>query len=123
MPFIQPVYNLTCNIWTGPIFPTVGPARVTGAICNLAWGRRVSTMSTGGTGSAGIIVSTMTLLLEATTDIRGRSSTTHQDVVEVPAGSGRFYRCETADFIGKGFDNEHKAAVLMQVEPFKTPDT
>lgn len=123
MAFTNPEYPITCNIWTTPTFPTVGAPRVTGAKCNLAWGRRVSSMSTGGTTDAGVLVTTFTLLMESTTDIRGRSSSTAQDVVEVPSGSGRFYKCETADYIGLGFDNVHKGAVLIQIHPFKTPDT
>lgn len=123
MAFQLPSFNITVNIWTGPNAPPAGAPRVAIAPANLAWGKRVSTMSTGGTSTPGIIVSTMTLLLEKTTDIRGQFSTTGSDCVEVPSGSGRYYRVWTADFIGYGFPNEHKGAVIYQQPGFKTPDT
>lgn len=122
MAFQLPTLNILCNIWTySPVPPTV-PARITDEPCNLAWGKRVGTMSTGGTSSPGIIVCTMVLLMAKTADIRGAYSTTFKDLVEVPAGSGRFYYCEFADFVGYGFDNMHKAAHLVHCNPFKTPD-
>ena len=123
MAFQLPNFNITVNIWTVGMNPATTPPRVSGAPANLAWGKRVSTMSTGGTGSAGVLVSTMTLLIESTCDIRGRQATGGSDTVEIPAGSGRYYVCETADYIGYGFPNQHKGAVVSQRFPFKTPDT
>lgn len=121
MPYTTPTFNLTCNIYTSADHTV--PPRVSGAICNLAWGKRVNVPSTGGTGSIGVPLITMTLLLPPHTDIRGTSSTTGGDAVEVPAGSGRYYYCAFADLIGAGFANAHKGATLQQEIPFKTPDT
>lgn len=80
-------------------------------------------MSTGGTGIAGVVVSTMTLLLESTADVRGLPSSTGSDIVEIPAGSHRYYECWMCDYIGYGFANEHKGAIVRQLPTFKTPDT
>lgn len=121
MPYTQPNYPLTCNIWTGD--DTTVPPRVSGAKCNLAWGTRVNVASTGGTDFVGVPLMTVTLLVPPTVDIRGASSATAGDTVEVPAGSGRRYRCVFADYIGLGFVNAHKGATLQQISPFKTPDT
>jgi hypothetical protein len=40
------------------------------------------------------------------------------DLVEVPAGTGRFYRVQWVDDLGKGFDNEHRFALLLQTNTF-----
>lgn len=123
MAFQQPNYNITVNIWRWNLTPLTQPPSVADAEANFAWGKRVSSMSTGGTGSAGVIVTTSTLLLASSVDIRDQYMETAGDQVEVPSGSGRFYRCMTADFIGYGFPNEHKGAVLMKMNGFKKPDT
>jgi len=122
MPYSLPVFNLTCNIVTGP--DNTDPPRVSGAACNLAYSRRVNTGgNTKNLPDDFILSFTMTLLLPAATDIRGHSSATGYDAVEVPAGSGRWYSVVAVDHVGYGFTNWHKAAVLQQWIPFKTPDT
>jgi len=123
MAFQFPAFPITCNIWSSGSNPITQPPRVAAAACNLAWGQRVSGMSTGGTTLAGVIVCTMTLLLESGTDIRGRAHNGGEDIVEVPSGSQRFFFRVFAHFIGKGFTNQHKGEVLVQIDPFKTPDT
>lgn len=111
MAFTLPVFNLTCNIWRGPWLP-LHPVDVVSP-CNLAYGRRVQTNFgnfTGGPGSAVV----MTLLLPPLTDVRSWVQSADPDAVEVPAGSGRYYRVEGVDDVGKGFANEHRAATLAQ---------
>jgi len=61
------------------------------------------------------------LLLPALTDIRGLFSTTLQDVVEVPAGSGCLYNAQDVMDLGKGFSNEHRQAILTPIAPLPTP--
>jgi len=119
--YVLPTFNLTCNLYTSGNH-SVSP-RLSSVPCNLAWGRRVSGMSTGGTTSVGVPLVTMTLLLPTGTDVRGQYSSSGSDAVEVPSGSGRFYTVIQADYIGKGFPNEHQGAVIMQTPGFKTPDT
>lgn len=122
MPYALPTFPLKINIWTGSTTPPVGSPRVVDAKANLAWGKRVSGMSTGGTSAPGIIVATMQLLLEATTDIRGSHATTQGDTLEIPSGSGRYYSTWVADYVGLGFANCHKCAIIFQSYGFKTPD-
>jgi len=114
MAFTIPQFPLTVNIWhDGPVFFPVGPPDLI-VMGNLAWGRRVAVPSTGGTGSLGVPLFTMTLLVPKLTDIRGRLSTVAgADVVEVPAGSGRYYEVIYVDDLGKGFANEHRGALLL----------
>jgi hypothetical protein len=60
-------------------------------------------------------VMTMDLLLPAGTDIRGTQDTVGCDIVEVPAGTGRYYWSLTVDDIGKGWPNEHRIAKIVAV--------
>jgi len=59
----------------------------------------------------------LTLLVPKLTDIRppGLSSGTNVwgDLVEVPAGSSRWYMVIQVDDVGKGFPNEHRFAYLL----------
>jgi hypothetical protein len=112
MGYQLPNFNLVCNIIDNTTYPL---PRVT-SDCNLAWGNRVNVASTGGTGAIGIPLVCMTLLLPPLTDVRGPLSSTGADTVECPAGSGRYYAVVFVDDIGKGFDNEHRAAMLEQFQ-------
>lgn len=80
--------------------------------------------STGGTGSAGVPLQAMNLLLPVGTDVRGPQDTVSNtdastqvkgDYVECPSGSGRYYVVAFVDDIGKGFTNEHRDACLFAV--------
>lgn len=117
MPFRLPTFNLTCNISQPPVAGTPGiPAgsyRVVGQACQLTYGRRVQVVSTGGTTSAGVLVLSMNLLLPPAVDVRGPQDTVSFDMVEVPAGSGRWYSVVGVDDIGKGFSNEHRTAAIF----------
>lgn len=115
MAFSLPVFNLTCILRHGNGDPQIN------SVCNLAWGRRVQVSSTGGTNSIGIQAITMSLLLPALTDVRGRLAPGGSDIVEVPAGSGRLYTAEVVDDIGKGFANEHRCALILQASPWPIP--
>jgi hypothetical protein len=55
------------------------------------------------------------LLIPKGTDIRDISCSGGPDVVEVPEFSGRFYWVTYVDDIAKGFDNEHRWAVLQKI--------
>lgn len=117
MAFHLPTFNLTCNIDTMPV-PDVpgippGPYRIQAAPCQLTYGRRTNSMSTGGTNAQGALAQGMNLLLPMLTDVRGPQDTVSPDMVEVPAGSGRWYSVYFVDDIGKGFTNEHRSAGLL----------
>lgn len=118
MAFVEPTYNLLCNVFDHDTF--VVP-RIADQECNLAWGRRVNVASTGGTDVLGLPLVTMSLLVPAGVDIRGPQNSELADVIECPAGTGRFYSVVFVDDIGKGFDNEHRCAVLEQFGPWPTP--
>lgn len=116
MSYILPTFNLTCNIFRPDAdnvaaVPTT-PPRIAGQACQLTYGRRVNVASSGGTGAAGIPIKGMDLLLPPRVDIRGPQDTISFDMVEAPAGSGRWYWVYYVDDIGKGFDNEHRVAGL-----------
>lgn len=111
MSYTLPTFNLTCNLWSYTSGPP-NPPRVS-PVCNLAWGRRVSTPLS--VEDQGYIWQGMTLLLPAHTDVRdGSDGASGGDRAEVPAGSGRYYQVCYVDDIGKGFSNEHRAAVLIK---------
>lgn len=117
MAFSLPVFSITCDIYTGPFNARV--FRVSSP-CNLALGRR--TLWAPGDypvlmGSPNIAAQ---LLLPPGTDIRDASQGAgftfpNVDVVEVPAGSGRWYGCLGWDDFGKGFSNEHRVAQLCKL--------
>ena len=119
MAYVQPQYNITCNIWTGVPgnfpSPPVGPPRIIVQPCALVLGRRVNVVSTGGTGEPGVPLQAINLLLPPGTDIRGPQDTVVADIVECPAGSGRVYGVYFVDDIGKGHFNEHRTASLLAI--------
>lgn len=121
MPFIIPEFNLTVDIWRFNLTPSTDPPSVT-TTGNLAWGRRGAVPASGGTAAIGVVFTAPTLLLPALTDIRSKEKgATDGDKVEVPAGSGRLYRCIYVDDIGKGFPNEHRGAYLVPLAPWPFP--
>jgi hypothetical protein len=54
----------------------------------------------------------MELLLPMRTDIRASWNGASEDLVEVPAGSLRFYGVYWVDDVGRGFLNEYRLALL-----------
>lgn len=123
-----PTFNLFCDIYTGGgvgFWPQPLPGglpRVPGVACALVFGHRVNVPSTGGTGSAGVPILAMSLLLPPLTDLRGlQDGLTGPDVVECPVGSGRWYGCAWVDDIGKGYPNEHRTGCLLALEDVWAP--
>jgi hypothetical protein len=120
MAYRLPNFNILCNIKTAgagiPPPPPHAPWRIANQPCQLTYGQRVNVASTGGTSVAGVIVVSMSLLLPALTDIRGLQDTVRYDLVEVPAGSGRYYSVSYVDDIAKGFANEHRTAALLAMD-------
>ncbi len=112
-----PTFNLSCNVYTGPWLTKVFRFA---SDCNLAWGRRVNTPSIEGSFiPGGNVTVLMNLLLPAGTDVRCcmQANPPVLDIVEVPAGSGRWYGVAAVDDSGKGFSNEHRIAVLTPIFP------
>lgn len=114
MPFTLPVFNITCNVYRGPWLTK--SLAIAAQPCNLAWGRRVNTLPLFNAGPEVQQASpAMIILLPPGVDIRSALIFPQTDVVEVPAGSGRWYEVLALDDIGKGFANEHRAAYLFQI--------
>lgn len=117
MAFRLPTFNLRCvitqpDVPLTPAIPTA-PYRIVDQLCQLTYGRRAQVVSTGGTTTAGVLVLSMNLLLPKLIDVRGPQDTVSWDMVEVPAGSGRWYQVVAVDDIGKGFSNEHRSASIF----------
>lgn len=120
MPFVLPTFNLTINIWHPPV-NVLNPPAVT---CpgNLAWSKRTKLILPTNPGPGVWPLHVMHLLLPALTDVRDRfSNGGPSDVVEVPAGTGRFYFVVGVDDIGKGFPNEHRCALIYQGNAWPVP--
>jgi hypothetical protein len=116
MPNYQvPQFPLECDIFTGGDYHV--SARLTDVECNLAWGRRVGMPAIGAVAlnTFESFPGTMVLLVPKDTDIRDPFCTTGADAVVCPSGSNRHYIVIYVDDIGKGFDNEHRAAVLSKL--------
>jgi len=105
MSFSIPTFNLLCNLWDRGSPPPAAP-RVSNVPCNLAWGRRISPVFEATSSGC------LTLLIPAGTDVRGPQEAVGPDWAEVPAGSKRYYAVALVDDIGKGFPNEHRAALV-----------
>lgn len=119
MSFTVPEFPLDCNIWRNSHRWKLDPPDVESE-CNLAYGRRVSSSANDAleNNQAGVL---MMLLLPPLTDIRDLKCAAVEDLVEVPAGSGRIYRVCDVDDIGKGFPNEHRCALIVGVSNTRAP--
>jgi hypothetical protein len=113
MSFSVPDFPLLCNIYTGPGSWLSNPPRLADVPCNLAIGKRTqqSGIDRGSSGGIGV---PPTLLLPGGTDVRDVASATRWDLVEVPAGSHRWYQVSTVEPVGLGFPNWHIAAALVK---------
>jgi hypothetical protein len=111
--FTLPVFPLTCNVWDGPNPPAGAPRLVTPG--NLSFGRRVFP-SAPNFNNFDTTAASASLLVPPGTDIRDAScgAAAGGDVIEVPAGTGRFYYAIYVDDLGKGFPNEHRVALLVK---------
>ena len=119
MAFHPPTFNLTVNLWRGPNPVTNPPTFVFQG--NLAIGRRQlfapPAISTAAQFTAGPQYGDATeLLLPKGSDIRGPQNAGYTDIVEVPAGTGRYYLVLWVDDVGRGFSNEYRLALLKQCD-------
>jgi hypothetical protein len=123
MAFRQPNFNLLCNIWRNGT-DNANPPDLADQPCALVNGRSGGFWVSGLYGttvgqvqaSIGRMQQTVSLLLPKLTDIRAAYQTAANwgDLVEVPAGSGRYYWVPWMDDVGKGHSNEHREAALLQ---------
>lgn len=117
MAFAPPTFNLVVNIWRYNQNVGTPPAVITAG--NLSPGKRV-VMNYGlpllPFNAAHIypVPPPMELLLPKGTDVRRLvPAVSGSDVVEVPAGSGRYYVVTGVDDVGKGFPNEYRLATVV----------
>ncbi len=122
MSFTVPTFNLVCNVFTGPWLTKV--LRIPDLPCNLALGRRVQTWEFIDAQSDYLRVCPH-LLVPALSDVRDSSTESpagqYYDVIEVPSGSGRWYRVNAVDDVGKGFSNEHRMVGLTKILEWTDP--
>jgi len=120
--FTLPTFNLVCDIYTGPWLSKA--LRSPGVQCNLAFGKRVNGFPTFDTAGDQLAASfEMYLLLPAGTDVRSKIISGQGDIIDVPAGSSRWYGVFAVDDVGKGFANEHRVADLVQISKFLNATT
>lgn len=120
MAFHQPNFNLlanvtTCDVPGVPAIP-IGAIRLPNQPCALVYGKRSANSSSGGTTLPGIPVETINVLFPKGTDVRGPQDTVSFDMIECPAGTGRWYMCVFLDDIGKGYLNEHRTASVFALQ-------
>lgn len=120
MPYVEPTYNLTCDLHYGQGFGNVHISAVGDLVeadvpCNLAWGKRIMASTTGGTTTIGVPVSLMTILIPSDrsrpvgpTDFLGPGFVLVHGPEEV------WYWVWMWDFIGAGFDNEHIGILALK---------
>lgn len=114
MAYTLPVFPILCKIYPGP-YDFHLPLRVLSP-CNLAQGLRVFQSSFPQEQPPGLTSSLSQLLLPPGTDVRDCFSVGGEpDVIECPAGSGRWYQVSQVDDFGKGFPNEHRFALMYKI--------
>jgi len=118
MAFTLPQFVSLCNIWHANAVPPVGAPDIADEPCQLCWDRSGSVPF-----MAGVVVQHLMLLrVHPGVDLRGRTSSTAQDTVEVPAGSGRFYTCHIVDDVALGFPNQYRQGmVALAAHPTPLP--
>lgn len=116
MAFNPPTFNLTCNVWHGTsLHPGVLPADITGLACALQHAKKNAyDMSLAELEGLPLWTMLTYLLVPAGSDIRDQSTATGSDVIECPAGSGRFYMTTNVDDVAKGYPNEYRIAPLLK---------
>jgi hypothetical protein len=118
MGYTLPTFNVPVSIWHDPnVPPAAADVQTYG---NLTPGRRMITPYALEPAGAQVPAA-MYLLLPAGTDIRDAKSGNPVDLVEVPTGSGRFYKVGFVDDVALGFFNEHRFAQLAGEPTWPVP--
>jgi len=111
-----PTFNLTCNVWRHGNATTNPPDLVVD--CNL---RAPGSKPSGQFAYSNTWPFLVSALFPALTDIRDVNSTGNTDMVEIPAGTGRFYEVIWCDDVAKGFPNEYRLACICKTGPWPDP--
>lgn len=115
--FALPNFNLVCNVWHNPpADPLLLGVPDLVAMCNLANGRVQHVLSEmRRLPIQNQLAASGSILFPSGTDIRDAACFRNPDMLEVPAGTRRFYWVAFCDDIAKGFVNEHRWAVCPKV--------
>lgn len=116
MAFVLPTFNLTYNLWHGPHVPPGDPPDDSGDCQLRGANHTAATVNPTPELAAGAYA-----LFPPGADIRDQNTLNGSDVIEIPAGSERYYLVLMVDDIAKGFTNEHRYAVLMKRGFWPTP--
>ena len=112
MSYKVPNFNLTASIWrvngTGGAY--AAPDVTT--LANLSPGRRIMIASPQTTAAQKEAI-VDEALLPALTDVRATWNALGPDLMEIPAGSKRFYEVVGVHDVGKGFPNEYRLALIV----------
>lgn len=109
-----PQFPLTANVWRYLVDVTTHAPILTPP-CQLYVNREGANCWNYQTGGHECLVTLM--YTPALTDLRAYSPRAVPDTVEVPAGSGRYYRIEHVEDFAKGFPNEFRVARIAQYIP------
>lgn len=114
MAFRVPVFNISVNIWNNPAIPP-GPASLT-LLAQLRQPKAQAGVLYPDITGSGVLIPAWELLIPVGTDIRDEwsSGIASYDVVEAPAGTGRFYTVALVDDVARGFTNQYRLAYLMK---------
>lgn len=114
--FTLPTFNLTVNVWTAPAAPPAAPTF--NVACQL---RGQGNRSSGQDSTLTSRPFLWLLLVPKLTDLRDGYTALGADIVECPAGSGRYYDVEAVDDVAKGFLNEYRLAVIRKRGTWAVP--
>ncbi len=129
MAFVVPQFNLSANVWHNkgavPFIPSIGSLGTPDltSACQIRFdpGHAISVSGTfSGLNSTNVRPTYPTeIRFPKLTDVRGYASAflsgNTADVIEAPAGSGRYYFAEAVEDVGKGFANEYRQVVAFPV--------
>lgn len=116
MAFVLPTFNLDFNVWHAPRVPTDGGPDDSGTCQLRGADHTAACVNPNETLAAGNYA-----LFPPLQDLRDLNSPSGTDVIEIPAGSLRYYRVLNVDDIAKGFDNEHRFAILTKWNDWPVP--
>lgn len=113
MAFSVPTFPIDCDVYSGP---WLTKAFRFNTVCNLALGRRVQQQFQDfDVPEVQASSLQMALLVPLLTDFHDKAMNLENDVIECPAGSGRWYGLEAFDDVAKGFDNEYRIAIITKI--------
>ena len=114
MGFQPPTFNLAVNVWRYTT-PKANPPNLTTS-GNLSFGKTRPTITALQVSGRLWYYPCIDLCLPKGTDIRGHTRPIGQDFVEVPAGTGRYYCAIRVEDVAKGFTNEYRLAIILQLD-------